>query len=526
MTRRYLPLLPVLAFVVVVVLIPTLYVLGLGLGEAGGLSAVPQALRDPSNRLALENSLLQGGGSALLAGALGYPLGVLLGRRAFRGREAVSAFLLVPFLLPSLVVILGFQELVGPAGWLTSAWAPLGRFGDGLPGILAVNVYFNAAMVALLTRAAVEGSPREQEEAATLLGASPARVFRETWGPVSLLGAAAGMLLTFLLSALGFAAPLVVCGARCYTLEVQIWSLAEVLGAPALASVVALLTVLVLTVPTWLYLRTVHATRRRTARRTAPARPLDPRRLGDLAAMLYLAAILARSVFPSGTTFSPSGWQALFGPGVTDRIGVSTATAVGNTLGFAAGAALLAILLALATGYGRRRGAARGTALEYLLYLPLLVSPVLLAFGLATLARPWVGGASGTWLLILLSQAAVALPFTVQSLRLSLDRLPPAPWEAARTLGSRPFDAFLETDLPPARAGLIGAVLFAFAIGIGEFTATFFLVIPPWVTLPVELERLGALRLEPAADALGALLLLVSLGTFAAIVAGGRRDEL
>jgi thiamine transport system permease protein len=534
---RGIALLPVLAFVLAFVLLPAIYVLGVSIEGVDGGAGLAGALGDPVTQRAAWNSLEQGGLSALLAGALGYPLGIILGRFTFRGRDVLGSFLLVPFLLPSLVVILGFEELFGAGGWISSGAPALGVLGSGLPGILGVNVYFNAAMVALLTRTAVGGSSREQEEAAAVLGASPARVYLETWGPVSWVGAAAGMLLTFILSALGFAAPLLICGAQCFTLEVRIWSLAEIIGQPAIAGVVALATVGLLSMPTVLYLRSLAGMRRRTAPHARPDPPLSPRTPIGAIATGYLAlfflglagllvAIVARSVDPTGSAVDLHGWAELFGSGLAGTLGVSTAQATINTLALAGGAALLALLLAIVTGFARRTGLARGGSLEYLLFLPLLVSPVLLAFGLATVWRPLLGGTSSTWFLILVSQASVALPFTVQSLRLSLDRLTAAPWEAARVLGSGPFEAYLETDLSRARAGLLGAVLFAFAIGLGEFTATFFLVTPPWTTLPVELERLESLRLGAASDALGALLLLVSLVAFAAIELGGRRAEL
>jgi thiamine transport system permease protein len=534
---RFLPLGPALAFVLLLVLVPVGVLFADSLAASGGVSALLPALADPVNRRAIYNSLEQGGLSALLAGALGYPVGILLGRYRFPGRDGLLAFLLVPFLLPSLVVILGFQELFGPVGWLSSPFPGLAPLGSGLLGVLAVNAYFNAPMVALLTATSIEGTSKEQEEAVAVLGGTPGRAYREVWGPISAVGAGAGMLLTFLLSALGFAAPLIVCGARCYTLEVRVWSLDQVLASPAAAGVLALITVLLLTVPTLVYITLTERAHRRQTRSPRPARPLpwrDPRSwpligygaLFFAGVLLLLAAVLERSVVPASGGLSALGWNELFSSGVTGRLGFSTSTALTNTLAFASGASFLAFLVAVVTAYARQRGLARSGWLEYLLFLPLLVSPVLLAFGLATLWRPVIGGASSTWVLILLSQATIAVPFTVQTLRLGLARLSPAPWEAARTLGRSPFGAHLDTELPRIRAGLIGAALFAFAIGLGEFTATYFLFLPPFATLPVELDRLGALRLVPAQEALGALLMLVSLVVFAAIEWGGRRIDL
>ncbi len=530
-------LLPVLIFVAAFVGLPLAVVLGGSLLAGGGAGEVARVAGDPLDRAALSNSLLQGGLSAALAGAIGYPVGLTLGRYIFPGREALSAFLLVPFLLPSLVVILGFGQLFGPGGWVAGALPPLGALGHGLVGILAVNAYFDSSLVALLTATAVAGGSRTQEEAVALLGGSPARGYAEIWGPLSWLGAGAGMLLTFLLSAMGFAAPLVICGASCYTLEVRIWSLAEVLGQPAAAGVLGLLALLLLAVPTVAYLLVRDRAHRRVAPSAAPERSL--RRAGPLAwaglayTVLFvlaivglLAAVLLRSVLTPAGAVTLAGWRELFDPGLADRLGITTAGAIGNSLFLATGAAILALLLALLTVFARRVSRRRNRGLEFVVFLPVLVSPVLLAFGLATLWRPALGGPGDTWALLLLAQATVALPFVLQSLTLAVDRIGPAPWEAAQALGSSPWAAFLDIDLPRARRGLLSAALFAFAIGLGEFTATFFLYLPEFTTVPVELLRLGELRLPLAEAAAGALLVLLSLGVFALIEVGGRRIEL
>lgn len=532
-----LPLLPVLAFVALAVVLPVGASLAASFVAAGGGRALAAALVDPLTVRAMENSLLQGVGSALLAGALGYPVGIALGRYALPGREPLRAVLLIPFLLPSLVVLVGFTELFGPSGALAAPIPGLGPLGHGLPAVLLVNVYFNASLVALLTATAIEGSPAEQEEAVTVLGGSPVRVFREVWGPLSAVGAAAGMLLTFLLSALGFAAPLVLCGPACATLEVRIWSLATTYAEPAVAGLVGILTLLLLTVPTLLYLGLLRRTRRRVAHRSRPRRRFPYRSLPGAALLAYLAAfflalfgllgaVLYRSV-ETGRGWGPgAGYASLFGSAVTDRLGLPTSAVLANSLAFASGAAILALLLAVGLGYARRQGVASGGAVEYLLFVPLLVSPILLAFGLAQFWRPLVGGAEATWALIVLSQATLALPFAAQTLGLGLDRLDPGPGEAARSLGLSGFGSYLEAELPRVRPALVGAALFAFALGLGEFTATYFLFLPPFTTLPVELLELEESRLFASTEALGGLLLLLSLGVFAAIELGGRYLEL
>ncbi|MCI4340638.1 MAG: iron ABC transporter permease, partial [Thermoplasmata archaeon] len=63
----------------------------------------------------------------------------------------------------------------------------------------------------------------------------------------------------------------------------------------------------------------------------------------------------------------------------------------------------------------------------------------------------------------------------------------------------------------------------AFALGLGEFTATYFLATASFKTLPVEMYDLEALRRPGLADAAAGVLVVVSLGAFAALQRVGGR---
>ena len=86
--------------------------------------------------------------------------------------------------------------------------------------------------------------------------------------------------------------------------------------------------------------------------------------------------------------------------------------------------------------------------------------------------------------------AGIAIPFVVRTMTPVLRSIDPRLREAAATLGASPARVWREVDLPiAARAGLVAAG-FAFAISLGEFGATVFIVRPTKPTLPVEIFRL------------------------------------
>lgn len=524
---------PLLAFILLFAALPVAVLFSTGVLSGNGAAGLSSALESPLGVRAIENSLEQGALSAAFATLLGYPAGIAISRWEFPGRSVLRALLPVPFLLPSLVVIFGALELFGPGGLLSAPIPAFGVLSHGIPGILVVNVAFNAPMVALLTSSATSQAPAAPEEAVLLLGGGPLRAYREVWGPASALGALAGALLTFLFSALAFAAPLVVCGARCYTVEARVFVLAQVLAQPSAAADLALWGVLVFAIPAAIYAIAVSTVRRRGSGRTRPPRPIRGAgwraipfltALGALVAgeMVLLGSVLLRGIVGSRGTVG-EGLASLFQPSTTHRVGIPTAAALGNTLLFGALAAGFVLLLSIGAAGALRRRVRTAVLVEIALFVPLLVSPVLLAFSLATVWRPVLGGEDGVWILIVVSQTMLGLPLAFPQVRLALSRLGSAPSDAATCLGAGPTLAYLEVDLPRIARSLGSATLLALAVGIGEFTATYFLFIPRYTTLPVELYLLQSVRLPAESAALAAILLLTSLVAFLAVELGGRR---
>lgn len=537
--RELLYLLPLLVFVLLFALVPAGALFASTLSASGGVAGVRSVLADRLDRLAIDNSLFQGGLSAVFALAVGYPTGIMLGRYRWPGRSAVRSLLLIPFLLPSLIVVLGVEDLFGPGGTASSLLPALRVFGSGVPGIVGANLLFNVPLVALFTATGCAGASRELEESAATLGGTPTRVYVDTWGRPTWVGAAAGGLLTFLFSALSFAPPLLLCGPRCYTVEARIYALDKGTAlAPNAAGVLALLMVGLFLPPTVAYLALVGRLRARPGQRRSPPRPLPWRRpLGAALAAItggvlvveaaLLASVLYRSVRPVGGGRWGGAWGSLFAPATGARLGIPVGGAIGNTLLFAVGATVITLLFGIAAGHALSRHPRRAGILGLLLFAPLLLSPVVLAFALAQFWRPILGGEGGVWALIIVSQAVLALPFAIQSLEIPLAGLPSEASDSARTLGASPWTAYLDVDLPRVRDGVITAGLFALALGLGEFTATYFLVTPQFTTVPVALYDLSCCSRQFAlTDTLAGLLLVLSLAVFAALAIGGRRVEL
>ncbi|MEM3852235.1 MAG: ABC transporter permease subunit, partial [Methanomassiliicoccales archaeon] len=115
------------------------------------------------------------------------------------------------------------------------------------------------------------------------------------------------------------------------------------------------------------------------------------------------------------------------------------------------------------------------------------------------------------WLLIILAQSVVALPVIFRLLENGFRTIPNTLTDAARTLGGNPL---FEVDLPLASQAFAAALVFGFAMSLGEFTSTNFLATSKYITLSVEIYALRTVRLFSASNMAALLLLIISLFAF------------
>ncbi|MFY8043622.1 MAG: ABC transporter permease subunit, partial [Rhodoferax sp.] len=146
-----------------------------------------------------------------------------------------------------------------------------------------------------------------------------------------------------------------------------------------------------------------------------------------------------------------------------------------NTARFTA----LSLLLATALGLAHALAARRVLWLRALVFLPFMVSPVMVAFGLLLLYPAWVGSFS----LLVAAYALLAYPFVAKSIASALDSMPEHYLDAARSLGASPWRAFVRVTLPLLAPALRRGMAFAAATAVGEFAVTLFLSRPEWATL-------------------------------------------
>ncbi|GAA3815963.1 iron ABC transporter permease [Nocardioides panacisoli] len=450
--------------------------------------------------------------------ALGLPAAYVLHRLRFPGRSIVRALTLVPFVLPTVVVGVAIRQLVAPSG-------VLGFLGvDGTPPAIVFGlVFFNVAVVIRTVGAAWEGLDRRPGDAAAALGARPWQVFRTVTLPALRPALVAAASVVFLFCATAFGVVLVLGGAHYSTVETEIYYLTvDYLDLPAAAalSLVQLVAIVVLLVVA-ARLRAVPdpTVRRSLAAPTRPGRADLPALVVTALVLVAVAAPIAALVVASfrvDGSWSLAAYRALRDSGhasAADGAGgglflVPVTEALSNSLAIAVDATWMSMLLGttvavLVTRRVRTRaGRITRGGFDALFMLPLGVSAVTLGFGfLITLDQPPVDLRSSP-LLVPIAQALVALPIVVRTLVPVLGGVDDRQRQAAASLGAGPIRTLLTVDLPILWRPLLAAAGFAFAVSLGEFGATAFIVRPDTPTLPVFIFRLlehpGPLNYETA----------------------------
>jgi thiamine transport system permease protein len=485
-----------LAFLAVFFVYPVLAIVGRGLAPHWSVDLDP--LRDVVTDARLRHiawfTVWQATLSTVLTLAVGIPGAYVLARCEFPGRRVVRALVTVPFVLPTVVVGSAFVALLGDGG-------PLASLGldQTLGAILIAHVFFNYSVVVRTVGSLWSHLDPRPEEAARMLGASRLRTFREVTLPALRPAIAAAGAVVFLFTFTSFGVILILGGPGTATLETEIYrQTAQLLNLPlaaALTVVQLLAIVLLLFLTSWiegrqrvsLSLRAAAETARRP--RTAGARAFVGANLALMALLLGapIGVLVLRS-FDTPSGFGLDFYRALGEVHAGSTLFVEPVHAIANSLRFAVVATVIAVVVggcaAFALASSRRRG------FDALVSLPLGVSAVTVGFGFLIALDHAPFDFRGSWWLVPIAQALVAVPFVVRVMTPVLRAIDPRLRDAAATLGASPARVWREVDLPiVARAALVAAG-FAFAISLGEFGATVFIVRPDEPTLPVLVYRL------------------------------------
>lgn len=506
--------------------------------EATPLSPIATVLEDPFYWGLFSFTAYQALLSTVASVAIGLPGAYLLGRYEFPGRATLESLTALPFVLPSIMVAVGFVATFGKTGMLNDILRFLGlptvELMFTLEIIVLAHAFYNAPLVIRIVSAAWQRVDARTIETARSLGATPWRAARDVVVPQLLPALLTSALLTFVFTFMTFPIVLALGGLQLATVEVWIYDRINSFDLQTAAALAALETFVSLTL-TYLYLRFES----RQSSEESAATPLSRRRLADLGIWrvavacygvvalfvfgLPIASMLVESV-TSGSGFTLRWYAFLVERQLTGAtFQTKPLPAIRNSLLFGAGTLLLAVPMGVVIAYATIRELPGARLLGTAAMAPLAVSGIVVGLGLLK------GLVYGTEILghrirvvgalaIVAAHAVGAYPFVTRNVAPMLRRLDPRLVESARALGASRPRALVDVELPLVWPGVAAGAAFAFAISIGEFDATVILAEGATsYTMPVALERYLSGRTLGPATAMGSILLLVTAASFVVI---------
>lgn len=469
-----------LLFVGVLFYWPVSRIVAMGLG-GNWLSVFSQASVQQTIWFTIWQALL----SALLCVALGLPLAFLLYRRSFFGAKALRTFLVIPFVLPSIIVAISLAGLR-----------------DALPDgailvILIAHLFLNLSLVVRIVGSAWSSLDTSIEDAASIDGAGALRTFFSITLPSLRSAILSAAILVFLFCATSFAIILVIGGGQLQSIET--------LSYQALNQYLDIETAAALSIAQTIISASAFALSRKFATgevrfevndESCAKQNLTKREIPVVAFSLSL--VVALFVIPIGSVlvraftvagkFSFDNFALLSSRGARELLDITVLEALSNSVRNSAIAAALAFVVGTLVAWLLQ--GKRGWFAEFAFLLPLGVSPVVLGFGYLVSFGSGPLELRKSWLVVPLVQALIAMPIVIRMIQAALAALGREPREAAANSGANTWQTFRLVEAPLIRGTLVAALGFALLASIGEFGSAALLAYGDQATLPLVLLRL------------------------------------
>lgn len=219
--------------------------------------------------------------------------------------------------------------------------------------------------------------------------------------------------------------------------------------------------------------------------------------------VLFSFTSRAQSAFPI-EALSLQWWGAMFAD-------ANFAPAFWNSIKISGTVGLLSAIVGTMAAMGLARlEPARAYLVTILICLPLMLPPLVLAVALLSFYSK--ANIPMSWRTVAASHLLAFLPFVVLVVFARLRNFDFRVVESARDLGASPLRAFFTVTLPIIRPTVIGAALIAMAFSLDDFIITYF-TIGKGMTLPTFVFNMIRSALTPKANAVGTLILIMTIGT-------------
>ena len=430
---------PPLLLVVLFCIYPLMKIIELGFTDDGGsltFDHIHSALFSESSREIILFTLGQALVSTIATLALAFPGAYLISRYRFRGRSILLSLTTVPFVLPPLVLAMGFFTMFGTSGHVNSLIGSLNSLtGLNLPelkllytgtGIVLAHMFFNFPVALRILHSRFNTLDPNQIRASRSLGAGPVR----TWSRIILpqmrysILAAASLVFTFCF--LSFGVVLVVGGMSNATIEVEIFRQFSGRFDFSLAGALLTLETIIVLLTTSLYLwssrKAYHGNGTSRGSGIEESRGSGRPVLRSILIALYIFLVsvviigqllsVVHSSFTSGAGHTGDlslHWFSQVLSRTRDAgLGTSPFDAVVNSLVFGFLTAIISVPVSYVVAHGlKRKGHRFKTPADLMLLFPMGVSTIGLGYGLTRAYSGTFFDLSGTWYIVVLVQVVL-----------------------------------------------------------------------------------------------------------------------
>lgn len=491
-------------------------------------------LRDPWNLKVIWFSFYQALGSAILAILVGLPGAWILSHYDFPGKRIFRILSYLPFILPSILVVLGMVLFFGNNGfvnqtlqWVLGLESPPFQFLYSLQGIFIAHVFYNFPIAMKTIGDAWERLSPQYGMVAQTLGVSRFKILLKIYLPLIFPAILSSFVLIFLLCLNSFAIILVLGGGIHYTnIEVLIYQLARIeldfQGAASLAFLQLCLSMLFL----FSFFKkaenpigqTLNTKKLLLRELQLGAEPAVFSTIWLFLIIFFAFGPLLSIIFDSFRAYEHNQWhftlkwyQLLF----EGSEGNTFLSSFWNSLKIGLGSACLSSLLGIgmATLIHQKKDWDR-KFWEVTVLLPIGISTVIFGVVWFVFFQNILIDKVPLSLVLIVIHAILTFPYWVRVVLPALDAVPPVWLLASESLGGSPLEYYHRVLMPWLKQVLIIGFFFTFSLSLGELNSTLMIADQSLQTLPLEIYRAIASYRFSFASAVGVVLLFLSVVTF------------
>lgn len=438
--------------------------------------------------------------SAIFSILIGLPGAYILANKRIKCQKLIGCIYYLPFVLPSILLVLGFVIFFGNNGYLnTVLYSIFGfrvKFLYSFSTIILAHVFYNFPIAVSVISNSWKQIDSSYKDAASSDGASSFYTFRKVTLPFLKPAIASAFSLIFLYCLTSFAIILVLGGSTKFTTtEVEIYRQAKlelnINKATTLAVISLVISLIVLKINTIFENKIVNTEANYSNKH------LDNTNIFEKLYLIVTCSFISLPLLSIVIRSFGASYKVLF----------QNSKVLLNTLVIGLSSSILGTILALSLCLLFRTKLKSRKLIQTIGMLPLATSSVIIGLSYVLL------GNFSSFISIILAHSVIVTPFAFKTLLPSFKSINNQVLDAASSDGANQFNTFTLIELPNLKDSIKTSLVFSFAISAGELNSTILLGNNN-STIPVLIYRMVASYNYQGACVFGTILLLICVAVY------------